>query len=88
MSSAGLALEKGLPCNLDAERFVLGSILMDDSQFVQVAGALEAGDFSLEKASPHLPADGENSASVASASTASPLPTSFSATTNSNPATA
>ena len=23
--------EKGLPCNLDAERFVLGSILMDDS---------------------------------------------------------
>ncbi len=49
MSSAGLALEKGLPCNLDAERFVLGSILMDDSQFVQVAGAIEAGDFSLEK---------------------------------------
>ncbi len=49
MSSAGLALEKGLPCNLDAERFVLGSILMDDSQFVQVAGALQADDFSLEK---------------------------------------
>jgi replicative DNA helicase len=49
MSSAGLALEKGLPCNLDAERFVLGSIMMDDSQFVQVAGALQADDFSLEK---------------------------------------
>jgi replicative DNA helicase len=49
MSSAGLALEKGLPCNLDAERFVLGSILLDDSQFVQVAGALEGEDFSLEK---------------------------------------
>ncbi len=49
MSSAGLALEKGLPCNLDAERFVLGSILMDDSQFVQVAGSLEGEDFSLEK---------------------------------------
>ncbi len=49
MSSPGLALEKGLPCNLDAERFILGSILMDDSQFVQVAGALEAEDFSLEK---------------------------------------
>ncbi len=49
MSSAGLALEKGLPCNLDAERFVLGSILMDDSQYVQIAGALEADDFSLEK---------------------------------------
>ncbi|HLM98419.1 MAG TPA: replicative DNA helicase [Bryobacteraceae bacterium] len=49
MSSAGLALEKGLPCNLDAERFVLGSILMDDSLFVQVAGSLEGEDFSLEK---------------------------------------
>jgi len=49
MSSTGLALEKGLPCNLDAERFVLGSILMDDSQFIQVAGALEGDDFSLEK---------------------------------------
>src|SRR5271169_348898 len=47
--SAGLALEKGLPCNLDAERFVLGSIMMDDSQFVQVAGSLEGEDFSLEK---------------------------------------
>src|SRR5215469_15867307 len=49
MSSTGLALDKGLPCNLDAERFVLGSILMDDSQFVQVAGGLEEADFSLEK---------------------------------------
>ena len=34
---------------MDAERFVLGSILMDDSQFVQVAGSLEGEDFSLEK---------------------------------------
>jgi replicative DNA helicase len=47
--SAGLALEKGLPSNLDAERFVLGSILMDDSQFIQVAGTVESDDFSLEK---------------------------------------
>ena len=49
MSSTGLALEKGLPSNLDAERFVLGSILMDDSLFIQVAGEIEADDFSLEK---------------------------------------
>jgi replicative DNA helicase len=49
MPSAGLTLEKGLPCNLDAERFVLGSILMDDSLFIQVAGTLEGEDFSLEK---------------------------------------
>ncbi|MGA2116278.1 MAG: replicative DNA helicase [Bryobacteraceae bacterium] len=42
-------LEKGLPANLDAERFVLGSILLDDAMFVQAAGALEADDFTLEK---------------------------------------
>jgi replicative DNA helicase len=41
--------EKGLPVNLDAERFVLGSILLDDSFFIQAAGSLEAEDFSLEK---------------------------------------
>ena len=44
-----IALEKGLPANLDAERFVLGAVLMDDALYVQVAGALEASDFSLEK---------------------------------------
>ncbi len=49
MSSAGIALDKGLPCNLDAERFVLGSILLDDSHFIQVAGAIQPDDFSLEK---------------------------------------
>ena len=49
MASAELALERGLPVNLDAERFVLGSILMDDGLFVQVAGILQPDDFSLEK---------------------------------------
>src|SRR5271154_6408670 len=44
-----IALERGLPANLDAERFVLGAIIMDDALYIQVAGALEAGDFSLEK---------------------------------------
>ena len=44
-----IALERGLPANLDAERFVLGSILMDDSSFIQIAGSLDAGDFCLEK---------------------------------------
>ena len=48
MSAVDLALEKGLPANLDAERFVLGSILLDDSLFIQAAGALDADDFSLE----------------------------------------
>ena len=47
--SAGNTLDKGLPTNLDAERFVLGSIMLDDSLYIQAAGALEADDFSLEK---------------------------------------
>src|SRR5690349_18698390 len=46
---ADIALEKGLPVNLDAERFVLGAILMDDALYIQVAGTLDADDFSLEK---------------------------------------
>src|SRR5579864_3630384 len=48
-ASPDIALERGLPVNLDAERFVLGAILMDDALYIQVAGALEAEDFSLEK---------------------------------------
>src|ERR1039457_4035775 len=43
------AIEKGLPTNVDAERFVLGSILLDDSLYVQAAGTIEPDDFSLEK---------------------------------------
>jgi replicative DNA helicase len=49
MPATDIAFEKGLPANLDAERFVLGSIMMDDSAYIQVAGTVEAGDFSLEK---------------------------------------
>jgi len=49
MSPSGVSSDKGLPTNLDAERFVLGSILMDDSTFIQCAGILEPDDFSLEK---------------------------------------
>jgi replicative DNA helicase len=43
------APDKALPAHEDSERFVLGSILLDDSFFVQVAGTLESDDFSLEK---------------------------------------
>lgn len=48
MQPADITLEKGLPSNLDAERFVLGSILLDDSAFIPVAGLLAPADFSLE----------------------------------------
>src|ERR1700724_304958 len=47
--SAPATTEKGLPTNLDAERFVLGSILLDDGLYIQAAGTLEPDDFSLEK---------------------------------------
>src|SRR5260370_8856486 len=43
------AVEKGLPVNLEAERFILGAILLDSSFFVQVSGAIEPEDFSVEK---------------------------------------
>lgn len=41
--------ERGLPRNLDAERWVLGSIMLDDAQFEIVADSLNDNDFSLEK---------------------------------------
>jgi replicative DNA helicase len=44
-----VSFDKGLPSNVDAERFVLGSILLDDSQYILAAGTLEPDDFSLEK---------------------------------------
>jgi replicative DNA helicase len=47
--SAPNVTEKGLPTNVDAERFVLGSILLEDSFYIQAAGSLDADDFSLEK---------------------------------------
>jgi replicative DNA helicase len=47
--SASNVSEKGLPTNIDAERFVLGSILLNDSLYVQAAGNVAAEDFSLEK---------------------------------------
>jgi replicative DNA helicase len=49
MATTDLAFTKGLPANLDAERFVLGSVLLNDSVYLQVAGAIEPDDFSLEK---------------------------------------
>ena len=42
-------MEKGLPANIDAERFLLGSILLDDSRFLETAGTLGMEDFALEK---------------------------------------
>lgn len=41
--------EKGLPTNVDAERFVLGSILLDDSLYFEASSTLAEDDFSLAK---------------------------------------
>lgn len=40
---------RGLPNNLDAERFVLGSILLDDSRYLDAAYVLTPEDFALRR---------------------------------------
>lgn len=42
-------LDKGLPSNIEAERLVLGSIMLDDSLYIQTAGTLEPDDFMLDR---------------------------------------
>jgi replicative DNA helicase len=49
MPATDLAFTKGLPANLDAERFVLGSVLLNDAVYLQIAGTVDPDDFSLEK---------------------------------------
>jgi replicative DNA helicase len=44
-----IALEKGLPANIDAERFILGSVLLNAQRFIEIAGAITQEDFALEK---------------------------------------
>src|SRR5580704_16674836 len=48
-STSTLELQKGLPANIDAERFILGSVLLDDSRFIDIAGIVNHDDFALEK---------------------------------------
>jgi len=49
MAAPDVTFEKGLPSNVYAERLILGSILLKDSAFINVAAALKPEDFSLEK---------------------------------------
>jgi replicative DNA helicase len=44
-----IPLERGVPHNLDAERFVLGAVLQDDTRFPALGAALIEDDFYLEK---------------------------------------
>ena len=44
-----VALEKGLPSNVEAERLILGSVLLNADRFIEIAGLISHEDFSLEK---------------------------------------
>jgi replicative DNA helicase len=43
-----LVMQKGLPANIEAERYILGAILLDPSSFLNVGSALQPADFSLQ----------------------------------------
>lgn len=46
---SSVALQQGAPHNTEAEMFVLGTVLLDDTKFSQVAGLLDEADFFTEK---------------------------------------
>src|SRR5919204_5213030 len=48
MATADVVLERGLPARLDAERSILGAILLDNDVYPQAAESLRAEDFSLD----------------------------------------
>ena len=48
MPSADISLEKTLPSNLEAERSILGAILLDEKAIYSVLGSLRREDFYLE----------------------------------------
>jgi replicative DNA helicase len=49
MATRDLLIEQSLPVNLDAERFILGAVMTDESAFLAVGGKISEDDFSLEK---------------------------------------
>ncbi|HEY6306937.1 MAG TPA: replicative DNA helicase [Candidatus Angelobacter sp.] len=48
MATTDYTLDRGLPANIDAERAILGAILLDNSTYNQAAEGLRAEDFSLD----------------------------------------
>ena len=48
MATTDYSLERGLPVSIDAERSILGAILLDNSLYDQAAELLGADDFSLD----------------------------------------
>ena len=43
-----LQLERGMPASLDAERSILGAILLDNLAYNEAAESLKADEFSLD----------------------------------------
>jgi len=48
MATADVVLERGMPASIDAERSILGAILLDNDTYPQAAESLRAEDFSLD----------------------------------------
>jgi replicative DNA helicase len=48
MATTDVSLDRGMPASLEAERSILGAILLDNFAYTQAASALKADDFSLE----------------------------------------
>jgi replicative DNA helicase len=48
MATPDLQLERGMPASLDAERSILGAILLDNQAYNEAAESLKADDFSLD----------------------------------------
>lgn len=48
MAANDLVLQKGLPANLDIERYLLGAILVDPSAFLNIASLIQPTDFSVQ----------------------------------------
>ena len=48
MATTDYMLDRGLPASADAERAILGAILLDNSSYPQAAEHLQAEDFSLD----------------------------------------
>ena len=50
------SLDAGLPANIDAEKTILGAILLDNAAHSEASERLEPDDFSLDSHQAHLPA--------------------------------
>ena len=48
MATTEQNLDRGLPASIDAERSILGSILLDNFLYNQAAETLKADDFALD----------------------------------------